>query len=141
MIQSILPATDGSAAVQRATDFAASLALRFGAALTILYAHNPNAGHAADGTSRLPAPEQALATAQELESDLAVRLHEMGVVSVDTEVADGPANNVILGVAEARRPGPLVFGARGSGTWPGQFLGSVSMAVLRRAERPVLVVK
>jgi nucleotide-binding universal stress UspA family protein len=140
MIQSILLATDGSAPAERATDFAASLALRFGAALTVLYAHNPNSGHAG-GASRPSAPDQALATAQALVSELAVRLHEMGIVSVDTEVVEGPANNVILGVAETRRPDLLVIGARGAGTWQGQFLGSVSMAVLQRAECPVLVVK
>ena len=140
MIQNILLATDGSAPAARAADFAASLALRFGAALTILFAHTPNSGHTAEG-SRPPASDQGLEAAEIAVGDLAVRLHEMGIGTVDTEVIEGPAINVILGVAETRRPDLLVMGARGASTWQGHMLGSVSMAVLQRAECPVLVVK
>jgi nucleotide-binding universal stress UspA family protein len=65
----------------------------------------------------------------------------MGVPDVDIDTAGGPTTSVILNVAEARRPGLLVVGARGLGTWQGIFLGSVSMAVTQRAECPVLAVK
>jgi nucleotide-binding universal stress UspA family protein len=140
MIQNILLATDGSAAAGRAADFAASLALRFDAGLTILYVHSPTA---AKPSAILPPydPAQGLVSAQALVADLAIRLHQMGVASVETEVVEGPAITVILGVAESRRPDMLVMGARGAGTWPGRFLGSVSNAVLQRAECPVLIIK
>jgi len=137
MIRHILLATDGSRAADRAADFAALLALRFGAELTLLYAEGPLPRHPEAGGSELSAPESV----HLFLSRLADRLHELGIAIVDTKVVEGPAVNVIVGVAESRRPDVLVLGARGWGTWQGPGLGSVSMAVLQRAECPVMVVK
>jgi nucleotide-binding universal stress UspA family protein len=136
MIQSILLATDGSPTAGRAADLAASLALRYSAALTILHACGPTAGN-----SRQRAATQVEAEAQQLVAELALRFHDMGIAVVDTEVVEGPAVNVILGLADTRRPDVIVVGARGQSNWPGQFLGSVSMAVTQRAECPVFIVK
>jgi nucleotide-binding universal stress UspA family protein len=140
MIKHILLATDGSTAAERAADFAASLALRFGAELTLLYAEGPPPRRSEATGAAIVAP-QAPESAQVFLSRLVGRLHELGIAGVDTEVVEGPAVNVIIGVAETHRPDVLVLGARGWGTWQGPGLGSVSMAVLQRAECPVMVVK
>jgi nucleotide-binding universal stress UspA family protein len=71
----------------------------------------------------------------------AERLRTLGVSEVETDLVEGPPANVILGVAETRQPDLIVIGARGLSTWQGMLMGSVSMAVTQRTERPVLVVK
>lgn len=84
---------------------------------------------------------ETLDEAKVLVDNVANRLHEMGVVEVETDVIEGPAANVILGVAETRKPDLIVIGARGLSTWQGILMGGVSMSVTQRAECPVLVVK
>jgi len=138
MIKSILLATDGSRTAERAADLAASLALRFGADLTILYAEGPPPRRVAAGDMVVPQAAEGVRT---FLPRLADRLHGLGIATVDTKVVEGPAVNVIVGVAESRQPDVLVLGARGWGTWQGPGLGSVSMAVLQRAGCPVMVVK
>jgi len=138
MIQNILLATDGSSAAQEAVDFAASLALRFQATVIVLNAYTPTRSSESHPSRT---QRQSLDGARALVEDAARRLREMGIQNVDSEVMEGPATNVILGVAETRKPDLIVIGARGVGTWQGHMLGSVSMAVTLRAECPVLVVK
>ena len=140
MIQNILLATDGSSAAQEAADFAASLALRFQARVIVLNAFTPASARSSEPhPSRMP--HNSLDEARALVVNVARRFREMEIQNVDTEVMEGPAANVILGVAETRKPDLFVMGARGSSTWQGHMLGSVSMAVTLRAECPVLVVK
>lgn len=140
MIQTILLATDGSASAERAADFAASLALRYQAAVIVLNAFVTAMAHLGEPYHNR-APCQTLDEARSLVSQIARRLREMGIQNVDTEVIEGPAINVILGVAESRQPDLIVVGARGLSTWQGHMLGSVGMAVAQRADCPVLVVK
>ncbi|MDW8327566.1 MAG: universal stress protein [Anaerolineales bacterium] len=140
MIREILLATDGSAAAERAASFAASLASRYNARLTVLHAFAPLPRHLGEPAySRVV--YRTLEEAQKLLDDIAKRLREMGVADVVTEFIEGPAADVILNVAETRKPDLIVVGARGLGLWQGLLLGSVSMAVTQRAQCPVLVVK
>jgi nucleotide-binding universal stress UspA family protein len=140
MIQSILLATDGSTHADRAADVAAALALRFGAGLTVLHAYGPPLRHS-EPAGAPASSDQVAEGAQTLVASLASRLRGLGIATLDTKVVEGPAVNVIVGVAESCHPDMLIIGARGWSTWQGQGLGSVSMAVLLRAECPVLVVK
>lgn len=140
MIQSILLATDGSAAADRAVEFAASLSARYHAAVTVLHAFTPVPAVLGEPNYSRTLYE-TLEEAEAVVQNAARRLKEMGVEETSTEIIEGPAANVILGVAETRRPDLLVLGARGMSTWRGLLLGSVSMAVTQRAECPVLVVK
>ena len=140
MIQTILLATDGSAAAERAAHYAASLAIRFLSGVIVLHAYPPVPAYLGEPNySR--ALDESLVAARTVVDKVAAMLREMGVAEVKTEVLEGPAANVILGVAETRRPGMIVLGARGLSTWQGMLLGSVSMAVTQRAECPVMVVK
>lgn len=140
MIQKILLVTDGSAYAERAADFSASLAIRYQAAVIVLNAFTTALVQLGE-SYHSRAPCQTLDEARTLVSQIAKRLRAMGILNVDTEVIEGPAINVILGVAESRKPDLIVVGARGLSTWQGHMLGSVSMAVAQRAECPVLVVK
>jgi|DewCreStandDraft_1066081.scaffolds.fasta_scaffold00827_11 nucleotide-binding universal stress UspA family protein len=140
MIQSILYATDGSAPAERAGDFVASLAVRYGARVTVLHAYTPVPAYLGEPNYSRTL-YKTLEEAEALVADVARRLRELGVAEVETEVVEGPAADAILNVAEVRKPDLIVVGARGLGTWRGLILGSVSMAVTQRAECPVLVVK
>ena len=140
MIKNILLATDGSAPAERAADFAASLARRYDAKITVLHAYHPV-------PSILGEPEysrklyKTMSEAEELVESVVARLREQGVKEVDSVIIAGRAVPSILDVAETRKPDLLVLGARGRSPWQGMILGSVSMAVTQRAACPVLVVK
>ncbi len=140
MFKHIVLATDGSAAAERASDFAASLARRYEAGVLVLHAMTPPAD-----TLGEPQYSRALHSALEegraLVAAVASRLHEAGVRELETDVIEGPAIDVILAVLETRKSDLLVIGARGQSPWKGLVLGSVSMAVTQRAACPVLVVK
>ncbi len=140
MIENILLATDGSAPAGRAADLAASLATRYHSKVMVLHAFAMIPRYLGEPNFE-EALRKTLDGSRALVDDAAKRLRELGVAEVDTDVIEGPAANVILGVAETRKPDLLVLGARGLSTWQGLLLGSVSMAVTQRAECPVLVVK
>jgi len=140
MIEHILLATDGSRPAKQAAEFAASLALRFRAKVTVFHAYTSAPAYLGEPNySR--AFYQTLDEAKALVEDAAGHLHDMGIVEVATEVIEGPAINALLGVAETRKPDIIVIGARGLSTWQGLLMGSVSLSVTQRAECPVLVVK
>lgn len=141
MIHHILYATDGSFPAERAADYAASLAVRFHAKVTVLHAYN-----AVSDSSPAHTFPNVGAFAQKAEADALVqraaeRLRNHGVQEVETEVLQGQPVHVIIGVAETLKPDMIILGARGVSTWQGLLLGSTSMAVVQRAEAPVLVVK
>jgi nucleotide-binding universal stress UspA family protein len=140
MIQNILLATDGSAAAERAVDYAASLAIRFLGKVTVLHAYTPVPGYLGEPNYNRALYEN-LDEARSVVERAAERLRTLGVSEVETDLVEGPPANVILGVAETRQPDLIVIGARGLSTWQGMLMGSVSMAVTQRTERPVLVVK
>ena len=140
MIENILLATDGSRPAKQATEFAASLALRFRAKVTVLHAYTPVPTYLGEPNFG-QAFYESLDQAKALVEDAAGRLHDMGIVEVETEIIEGPAINALLGVAETRKPDIIVIGARGLSTWQGLLMGSVSLSVTQRAECPVLVVK
>lgn len=136
MIRHILLATDGSFAADRAADFAASLAVRYRARVTVLHAFSTNVEPAG-----LPGSAWTHAAAQSAVAGTARHLSTLGVAEVETTVVEGPAPNVILGAIETLQADLVVVGARGASTWQGQTLGSVSHAIVERAACPVLVVK
>jgi nucleotide-binding universal stress UspA family protein len=63
-----------------------------------------------------------------------------GLVSVETQLIEGPPAPAILRVAAEDRCDLIVIGSRGHGQLSGLLLGSVSSAVAQRAECPVLIV-
>lgn len=140
MLQCILLATDGSTCASRAADFAASLALRYPAKIIVLHVSTLGYSHLS-GIDQQKILSEAQGAAQILVNEVAQHLREIRIKEVDPVVLFGPPVNVILGFAEMHKPDLIVMGARGSGTWQGIMLGSVSMAVTQRAECPVLVVK
>ena len=140
MFTHILLATDGSAAAERATEYAASLATQYGAKVTVIHAFaavstllgEPNYSQTLDKT---------LTEAKTLVTGAADRLRALGVTAVEEDTLAGQAATVILDVAESRKPDVIILGARGLGLWSGLILGSTSMSVVQQASCPVLVIK
>jgi len=141
MFQHILYATDGSFGAERAGDYAASLALRFHAKVTVLHAYNQLPLIPAGYTFPNVDAYASYNDAEALVRRTAERLRNHGVQEVQTEIVQGQPVHVILGVAETIKPDVIVMGARGVSTWQGILLGSISMSVVQRAQIPVLVVK
>jgi nucleotide-binding universal stress UspA family protein len=141
MFRHILFATDGSFSAEDAGDYAASLAVRFHAKVTILHAYHPlsvlPAGYSFPNVDAYASQKDAEALAQRT----AERMRHQGVPEVEYEIIQGHPVNVILGLTETLKPDVIVMGARGVGTWQGLILGSTSMSVVQRALVPVLVVK
>jgi nucleotide-binding universal stress UspA family protein len=140
MLQYVMLATDGSAAAERAADFAATLAARYGARVTVLHTFPPVPNFLGEPnySQRL---DKTLGDARALVGDVAKRLRTQGIDDVDAEVVEGPAASAILDMAESRALDLLVVGARGQSVWKGLVRGSVSQAVTQGAVCPVLVIK
>jgi nucleotide-binding universal stress UspA family protein len=126
---------DGSPESRDAVELAAE---RAGPTGTVLVAHVlPAPGHL--GTPYYERTlERSHLRAEELLRQLVERLPPSGA-SVETEVFRGDPADVLSRVAGARRAQEIVVGSRAVGRWRA-LLGSVSHALLRRADRPVLVV-
>jgi nucleotide-binding universal stress UspA family protein len=71
------------------------------------------------------------------------RAHELLAqegVDADEEILEGSAADRVVELARARNAPLIVVGSRGLGAVAGALLGSVSSAIIHRADRPVLVV-
>ncbi len=62
-------------------------------------------------------------------------------VEADYEIVEAAPTDAILRVADAHDADLIVVGTRGLGAVQSALFGSVSKALVRRSQRPVLVVK
>jgi nucleotide-binding universal stress UspA family protein len=134
----ILIATDDSAAGQRAVETGIEIARGAGASATLVYVR--------PSPSRLGEPYYQ----RELGLDLrearlglakaARRVAEAGV-PVETELLEGDPAEQVLELARRRDVDLIVVGSRGRRRIAEALLGSVSRAVVRGADRSVLVAK
>lgn len=139
----ILIATDGSAAASAAVEAGLKLAAATQARVRFVHAASPLAEDLyADYPLQGPPPEEILARDSVLEAAFA-RAREMGAeaeveVLAGEHTADLAAG--IAGLAEGIDASMIVVGSRGRGTVAGVVLGSVSHNLLKYATIPVLVV-
>jgi nucleotide-binding universal stress UspA family protein len=71
------------------------------------------------------------------------RAHEVVAlqeVEAEEEILEGSAADRVVELARDRNAPLIVVGSRGLGAVAGALLGSVSSAIIHRADRPVLVV-
>lgn len=137
-VKRILIATDGSAGGQAAVAEGATLARALGAAVTVVTIR-PAIGLLGEPQYQRRLSAQ-LAKARAAIDAARATLDREGV-DADYEILEGDPADEILAIAAARDVNLIVIGSRGLGPIPGALLGSVSAAVVRRADRPVLVVK
>lgn len=142
-LHQILAATDLSALSRHAADRAARVAVASGATLRLQHVLSGSA--LAELRSWLgvgAAPEQAVLaeTRQQLQA-MASQLSLTHGLQVQAELATGVALDELLASAERQQADLLVLGARGAGTLRRLALGSTAERLLRRSQRPLLVVR
>jgi nucleotide-binding universal stress UspA family protein len=103
MLQYVMLATDGSASAERAADFAAVLAARYGARVTVLHTFPPVPDFLGE-PNYSQMLDRTLGEARALVGNVAKRLRAHRIAEVDTEVVEGPATSTILSMAETRAP-------------------------------------
>ena len=136
----ILVATDGSPAANHAVETGLELAVSARAEVTFLHVLPPD-----EFIERRLGRDRVVSHHEDLdETEVALRraarAAELAGVSYALERIAGETVDEILGVADAKDVDLIVVGSRGKEGLT-RFLGSVSLAVLERAERPVLIVK
>lgn len=141
----ILVATDGSETADRAVEYAANLAKRYGASLLIV---NIIGGYGLpDGVFRLFTHAQQ-AWLQELLESLSAqtltkardRAKGLGVATIQLESRTGDVAQAIVDIAQEKDADAIVVGKRGEGRVAGLLLGSISQKLVSLSPRPVTVV-
>jgi len=138
MFKHIVIATDGSDASQEAVREGLELAAQLGAAATVVTVRQP--------ISFLGAPYEQKELSRQLASARAALERaraeaEPRGLEVSYEILEGEPATEIMRIAQVREADLVVVGSRGLGAVTGTLLGSVSRAVVRAADRPILVVK
>jgi nucleotide-binding universal stress UspA family protein len=133
----IVIATDGSEGAESAAAAGARVARTLGTTAILVYVR-PSLGPLGDPYYQEKLTEQ-MAHAREALG----RAHELVVqegVDAEEEILEGSAADRVVELARDRNAPLIVVGSRGLGALAGALLGSVSSAIIHRADRPVLVV-
>ncbi|CAM5575691.1 universal stress protein [Streptomyces aurantiogriseus] len=139
MSRTVTVGLDGSPESLAAADWAAREALLLDAALRIVHAgeapphsYRPFAGEAVPP----PGADRSTHMLREAEASLAYR--HPGLPVIADRVAGQAAAGLVAAAEDAQL---LVLGSRGLGRTAGFLLGSVALAVVARAQRPVVLVR
>jgi nucleotide-binding universal stress UspA family protein len=135
--QEVVVATDGSEGAERAVRSGARVANLLGARAVLVYVR-PGVGPLGNPYYQEKVSEQMEHAHAAL--DRARKAAEEEGAQVDEEILEGQPAEAIVELAKARDAAVIVVGSRGLGAVAGALLGSVSSAVIHRADRPVLVV-
>ncbi len=148
MVSHVLVAVDGSSHADRALEFAAEFAVKYGADLTVLnvvsYASTvPLAlGAYAELEGLYAESRSVLQTAGDrIVENAAERARRLGVAKVMTSVELGSPAQTICETATTIGADVVVMGRRGLGDFSGLFLGSVTHKVAHTADCTVITVK
>jgi nucleotide-binding universal stress UspA family protein len=137
-MKNIVVAVDGSDVGDLAVSEAIELAKDAGAEITVVAVRQP--------ISLLGAPYDQQELSRQLAHARASLDRAKGAIDeagaeATYEIREGDPAEEILRLAGDRGADLVVVGSRGLGTIAGTLLGSVSKAVVRGADRPVLIVK
>jgi nucleotide-binding universal stress UspA family protein len=130
-------ATDGSESAEQAVAAGARVARTLGTTAVLVYVRPPIGAlgepyYQEKLTEQMAYARAALDRARTLVS-------EQGC-EADAEILEGNPADQLVELARARDAHLIVVGSRGLGAVAGALLGSVSSAIIHRADRPVLVV-
>jgi nucleotide-binding universal stress UspA family protein len=133
----IVIATDGSDGAEAAVGAGAQVARTLGTNAVLVYVRQ-SLGPLGDPYYQEKLSEQMAHARAALER--ANELLSRAAVEAEEEILEGAAADRIVELARARNAPLIVVGSRGLGAVAGALLGSVSSAIIHRADRPVLVV-
>jgi len=139
MFECIVFATDGSEHAQKARDYARNLADLHKARIFVVHAYS-SLSDLLGFKDYSEIATHRIANGKKILDEAAADFSAHGL-TVETELLEGPTVEAILHVAEIRKAGLIILGARGLGTLKGLLLGSVSHKVLQHAPCPVLIVR
>jgi len=133
----VVVATDGSQGAEAAVAAGARVARTLGTRAIILYVR-PSLGPLGEPYYQEKLTEQMghARAALERANELVAREG----VDAEEEILEGSAADRVVELARARNAPLIVVGSRGLGAVSGALLGSVSSAIVHRADRPVLIV-
>ena len=134
MYDTILVATDGSEAADRAVEHARSVAETFDANLYGLYVIDTGRY----GKSMVDESTGVLEELEERGGDLLDELDQGATVDVTTEIRRGRPHEEIDRCADEIDADLIVIGNRGLGAAPDGQIGSVAERVVRNVDRPVI---
>jgi len=147
MFTKILVAVDGSEQSDRAVDFAAEMAKKFGARVTAVCVyrhHSPLESSLSMVRTQFQSetPDQALKDfATQVVADAKARLIEAGVSGVEGFAKRGQPARGIVDFCDQHECDLIVLGARGAGDAGGFLMGSVSHKVTGLSKVCCLVIK
>ena len=133
----VIIATDGSESAERAVIVGARMARMFGTRAVLVYVR-PSIGLLGEPDYQEKLTEQMAYARAAI--DRAQTLVSQEGCEADAEILEGNARDRVVELAQARNAPMIVVGSRGLGAVTGALLGSVSSALIHRADRPVLVV-
>jgi len=141
-LKQIAVAIDGSEDGDRALEFAADLASRYGATLTLVTVVPPMFVPAYGGPIFEPPNQDAVVPIYDkVLSSRKERLAGRQIPRVETVRREGVVVEELLAYLESSHPDLFVVGSRGLSTGRRLLLGSVSDALVHHATCPVLVVR
>jgi nucleotide-binding universal stress UspA family protein len=133
----IVIATDGSEGAERAAVAGARVARTLGTRAVLVYVR-PSLGPLGEPYYQEKLSEQMAHARVAL--DRARELVVQEGVDAEEEILEGSAAERVVELGRDRDAPLIVVGSRGLGAVAGALLGSVSSAIIHRADRPVLVV-
>jgi nucleotide-binding universal stress UspA family protein len=133
----VVIATDGSESAEQAVIAGARVARTLGTRALLVYVR-PSIGPLGEPYYQEKLSEQMAYARAAL--DRGHTLVSQEGCDVDEEILEGNAAEQVVELARGRNAGLIVVGSRGLGAVSGALLGSVSSAIIHRADRPVLVV-
>jgi nucleotide-binding universal stress UspA family protein len=143
-IRTVLAPTDLSAAGNRAVRFAYSLVGEHGGVVELCHVHErplPTPSFAYDPPAGRLEPQRRAEIEQALWTLVPPEAERLGITSHVTVVDGGAAGEAIVQAAERLDVDAIALGSHGRGAAARTLMGSVADVVVRRAGRPVLVVK
>jgi len=147
MLKNILVATDASPASNRAINFAADLAGKYGATLHLLYAVRemqlpPELKKMAEVEKIAGARSDVLDfVGKQILSDAQSRAEKKGAGKVKSSLERGDPATAILRYGKRRKVDLIVIGTRGLGQVKGMLMGSVSRKVTNLSDISCLIIR
>lgn len=139
MVAFITAGLDGTAESRAAAEWAAGEALRRGLPLRLLFATGRHPGaHAYGPHPADPAIHRHWAERIPREAATALRGSHLGLTVIAEQVAGPPVEALLEAAADSEL---LVLGSRVLGPVAGYLMGSVSLTVTARSDRPVVLVR